>query len=58
MTIYIVKNERNEEVAAFTDFQRAKYLAGQLQSMFAHHYKVEELVASKNQEDQAAPRPD
>lgn len=44
MSIYIVKNERNEEVSAYTDLQRAKYFAEQLQSQFFQHYSVEELI--------------
>ena len=44
MSIYIVKNERNEEMFAYTDLNWAKYIAEQLQSTFAHHYRVEELV--------------
>lgn len=44
MSIYIVKNERNEEVSAYTDLHRAKFFAEQLQFLFARHYCVEELI--------------
>ncbi len=44
MSIYLVKNERNEEVAAYTDPQPAVYVAEQLQSATLQHYRVEELV--------------
>ncbi len=44
MSIYLVKNERNEEVAAFTDPQPAKSIAEELQSATFQLYHVEELV--------------
>lgn len=44
MSIYLVKNERNEEVIAYTDLQRAEYLAEQLQSATLKPYSVVELV--------------
>lgn len=44
MSIYIVKNEHNEEVSAYTDPQRAKDNAEQLQSIFSQPYSVEELI--------------
>ena len=44
MSIYIVKNERHEEVAAYTDPQPAKHIAEQLQSATLQHYSVEEVV--------------
>jgi len=44
MTIYVVKNERNEEVSSYTDLKRAKYFAEQLQFLFFQHYRIEELV--------------
>lgn len=42
MSIYIIKNEQNEEVSAYTDLHRAKDLAEQLESD-THHYCIEEL---------------
>ncbi|OIQ88231.1 hypothetical protein GALL_298830 [mine drainage metagenome] len=50
MSIYIVKNERNEEISAYTDLQWAKYMAEQLQSTFARHFSVEELVSANHLE--------
>ena len=50
MTLYIVKNERNEEVSAYTDIQRAMYLAEQLQSEFFQDYRVEELSSESENE--------
>jgi hypothetical protein len=44
MSIYIVKNERNEEVSAYTDPQRAKDDAEQFQSLFSQQFSVEELI--------------
>lgn len=44
MSIYLVKNELNEEVSAYTDLQRAKDLAEQLQSATFERYCVEEVV--------------
>lgn len=44
MTIYIVKNERNEEVAAYTSPQPAESIAEELRSATLQHYSVEELV--------------
>ncbi len=44
MSIYIVKNERNEEVAAYTEPKPAEYIAEQLQSATLQRYRVEELV--------------
>lgn len=44
MSIYLVKNERNEELIAYTDPQRAEYLAEQLQSATLKPYSVVELV--------------
>lgn len=43
MTIYIVRNERNEEVSAYTDLQRASYLAEELQDVTLRPHSVEEL---------------
>jgi hypothetical protein len=48
MSIYIVKNERNEEISAYTDLQWAKSIAEQLQSTFSRHYSVEELVPASH----------
>lgn len=47
MSIYVVKNERNEEVSSYTDRQRAKYFAEQLQFQFFQQYRVEELICVK-----------
>ncbi|GEM_PF-2408528 len=43
MSIYILKNERNEEVSAYTDINRAKDVAKQLETVTTQHYSVEEL---------------
>ena len=50
MLIYIVKNEQNEEISAYTSLQRAKFVADQLQSEFFHRYIVEELACAGNLE--------
>ncbi len=44
MTIYIVKNERDEEVAAYTNPQPAESIAEQLQAATLQRYCVEKLV--------------
>jgi hypothetical protein len=44
MSIYIVKNERNEEISSYTDQQRARFFAEQLQSLFGRLYRVEVLT--------------
>ncbi len=44
MSIYIVKNERNEEVAAYTEPSPAEYIAEQLRTATLQPYTVEELV--------------
>lgn len=48
MSIYIVKNERNEEVSSYTDAQRAKDSAEQFQSIFSQEFSVEELIVDAN----------
>jgi hypothetical protein len=48
MSIYIVKNERNVEVSAYTDLHRAEIFAEELQSLVNEHYRVEELSFSCN----------
>lgn len=50
MTIYIVRNERNEEVSAFTDQYRAEHLAELLQSDSFRRYTVEELCGTSESE--------
>ncbi len=44
MSIYIVKNERNDEVAAFTSPQQANFIADELQSATMQQYRVVEMV--------------
>lgn len=44
MSIYIVKNEHNEEVSAYTNLHRAECFAEQLEYLDAGHYCVEELI--------------
>lgn len=44
MSIYLVKNEIDEEVTAYTDLQLAEYLAEQLQADTRQQYHVEELI--------------
>lgn len=44
MSIYLVKNERDEEVSAYTDPTKAEYLAEQLETATLQHYSVEELA--------------
>jgi hypothetical protein len=44
MYIYIVKNERHEEVAAYTDPKKAEYLAERLQSATLMDYSIEVLL--------------
>ena len=43
MTIYIVKNERKEEVAAYTIYERAKYMADYFQSLLFKRFSVETI---------------
>lgn len=43
MSIYIVKNERNEEVTAYTDAERANYIAEQLESATLQSYSIEKV---------------
>lgn len=43
MTIYIVKNERDEEVAAYTNQQHARLIAEQFEEFTFRRYTVEEL---------------
>lgn len=44
MSIYLVMNEIDEEVTAYTDLQQAEYLAEQLQADTRQQYHVEELI--------------
>ncbi len=44
MSLYLVKNERNEEVSAYTTPQRAERLAEQLETATFQRYVVEELI--------------
>ncbi len=44
MTIYIVRNERDEEVAAYTSPKPAESIAAELQSATLQPYSVEKLV--------------
>jgi hypothetical protein len=44
MSIFIVRNEFDEEVTAYTDHQQAEYLAEQLQADTRQQYRVEELI--------------
>jgi hypothetical protein len=44
MTIHIVRNNRNEEVAAYTDKQYAILVAEELKNARQEDYRVEELV--------------
>lgn len=43
MAIYIVKNELDEEVSAYTHLQQAEDMAEQLRSATFQRYSVEEL---------------
>ena len=52
MSIYIIRNERDEEVSAYTDKQRAENIAVELETATHHQYGVEELVM--NDDRQAA----
>jgi hypothetical protein len=44
MSIYIVRNERNEEVSAYTNKQQAESLAVDLETATFHQHSIEELV--------------
>jgi heat shock protein HspQ len=44
MTIHIIVNDRNEEVAAYTDKQQASLIAEELEEASLEHYHVEELA--------------
>ena len=48
MSIYIVKNEHNEEISSYTDQQRARFFAEQLQALFGRLYRVEVLTSSSD----------
>ena len=48
MSIYIVRNERDEEVSAYTDKQRAESMAVELETATYHEHSVEELVMNEN----------
>lgn len=43
MNIYVVKNERNEEVAAYTDAQHAKRVAAEFEQATVRRHHVETL---------------
>jgi len=45
MSIYIVKNDRDEEISSYTDEQRARFFADQLQALFGRLYRVEILTS-------------
>ena len=50
MTLYIIKNEQNEEISAYTNLQRAKYMSEELSILSYQIYRVEELVVEGNGE--------
>lgn len=54
MNIYVVKNERNEEVAAYTDAQHAKKIAAEFEQATVHRYHVEELRCEDEVEESPA----
>jgi len=43
MSIYIVRNERNEEVSAYTNKQRAESIVVELEIATFHQHSIEEL---------------
>lgn len=43
MTIYIVRNEASEEVAAYTDQQQAELVAEELEEATLQHYVIEDV---------------
>lgn len=43
MTIYLVKNENKKEVAAYTVYERAKYMAEYFQSLTFQRFIVEKI---------------
>jgi hypothetical protein len=51
MNIYIVKNERDEEVAAYTDAQHAKLIAAEFELATLQRYRVEELLCELDAEE-------
>jgi hypothetical protein len=51
MTLHIVLNERNQEVAAYTDKQQATLIANELEAASQERYRVKELVCVTQPED-------
>ena len=54
MTIYVVKNKDNEEVASYTDLNRAKDLAEQVRYEFSQDYSIEKLHCELDHEESSA----
>jgi hypothetical protein len=54
MNIYIVKNERNEKVAAYTDAQHAKLIAVEFEQVTVQRHHVEELPGATEVEESRA----
>lgn len=48
--IYVVRNRHNEEVAAYTDPQKAQSIADELQSTTLQQFSVEELSGAGGNE--------
>jgi hypothetical protein len=45
-TIYLVKNDRDAEVATYTRLQQAELIADEFQSLYREPYRVEEMVVN------------
>ena len=50
MSICIVRNERNEEVSAYTNKQRAESIAVELEAATFHQHSIEELAADDDRQ--------
>ena len=50
MSIYLVINERNEEVSAYSNMQRAESTAIELETATEHQYHVEELFVNDDRQ--------
>ncbi len=55
MNIYVVKNERDEEVAAYTDAQHAKQVAAEFELVTVQRYHVEMLACETDAEPEEIP---
>ena len=50
MTLYLIKNEQNEEISAYTNLQRAQHMTEELNILSSQVYRVEVLIAESQAE--------